>query len=218
MDTLINLYRRISVKWNEIGTRVPTMSDRNDEILSAFVDDETSEFESRLVIKELAAHEEKRIRWERYHLIRDTLQRNLPLIIDKNFCHCVRVKIQAETLADFVSKAPNKALFQWLKSIGVMALVGVVAVIGVWSVRSFVSPNSAVNPPLVAHVESQSGHEFKEGQELEKAEKVQTTMAGPTTPRATVRMNSYLVNHAEYAASQSVMPYARIVAYDMSQR
>jgi sigma-E factor negative regulatory protein RseA len=195
------------------------MNDRNDEILSAFVDDETSEFESRLMIKELAADEEKRIRWERYHLIRDTLQRNLPLIIDKNFCHCVRVRIQAETSADIVSKAPNNALFQWLKPIGAMALVSVAAVLGVWSVRIFVGPNSAVNPPLVAHVASQSGQEVKEGQELEKAEKVQATMAWPTTPRATVRMNSYLVNHAEYAASQSVMPYARIVTYDdMSQR
>lgn len=188
------------------------MNDRNDEILSAFVDDETSEFESRLLIKELAADEEKRIRWERYHLIRDTLQRNLPVIIDKNFCHGVRVRIQAETGAAIVSKAPNKALFQWAKSIGAMALVGAVTLLGVWSVRSFVGPNSAVNPPIIAKAKLQSGNEH------EKAKKVQTTVAWPTTPRATVRMNSYLVNHAEYAASQSVMPYARIVAYDMSQR
>jgi sigma-E factor negative regulatory protein RseA len=188
------------------------MNDRNDEILSAFVDDETSEFESRLLIKELAADEEKRIRWERYHLIRDTLQRNLPLIIDNNFCHCVRVRIQAEISADVVSKAPNKALFPWLKSIGAMALVGAVAVIGVWSVRTVVGPNSAVNPPLVAQVKPQSSNE------LEKAKNVQATMPGPANPRATVRMNSYLVNHAEYAASQSVMPYARIVAYDIGQR
>jgi sigma-E factor negative regulatory protein RseA len=194
------------------------MNDRNDEILSAFVDDETSEFESRLLIKELAADEEKRIRWERYHLIRDTLQRNLPLIIDKNFCHGVRVRIQAETSADIVSKAPNTALFQWLKSIGAMALVGAVAAIGILSVRIAVGPNSAVNSPLVVREVSQSGHERKEGHDLEKAENVQTVMAGPATPHTTVRMNSYLVNHAEYAASQSVMPYARIVAYDMSQR
>jgi sigma-E factor negative regulatory protein RseA len=194
------------------------MNDRNDEILSAFVDDETSEFESRLLIKELAADEEKRVRWERYHLIRDTLQRNLPLIIDKNFCHCVRVRIQAETSADIVSKAPNSAQFQRLKSIGAMALVSVVVILGVWGVRIFVGSNSTVNTPLVANVESQSGHELEEDQELEKAEKVQPTLAWPATPRATVRMNSYLVNHAEYAASRSVMPYARIVVYDMSRR
>ncbi len=188
------------------------MSNMNNEILSAFVDDEASEFESRLLIKELAADEEKRIRWERYHLIRDTLQRNLPLIIDKNFCNRVRLSIQAEISADTVSKAPNKAIFQWLKPIGGMALVGTVAVILVLSVRTFIGPNSAVNSPLVAQVEPQSGNE------LENVEKVQGAMAWPTTPRATVRMNSYLVNHAEYAASQSVMPYTRIVGYNMSQR
>ncbi len=188
------------------------MSNRNNEILSAFVDDEASEFESRMLIKELAADEEKRVRWERYHLIRDTLQRNLPLVIDKNFCNCVRLRIQAEINADTVSKAPNEALLQWLKPIGGMALVGTVAVIMVLSVRTFVGPSSKVNSPLVAEVEPQSGDE------LENAEKVQRSMTWPTTPRATVRMNSYLVNHAEYAASQSVMPYARIVGYNMNQR
>ena len=61
------------------------MSKRHEEILSAFVDEETSAFETRASVNELVTDGSQRSRWERYHLISDTLRGNIPPILDPEF-------------------------------------------------------------------------------------------------------------------------------------
>jgi sigma-E factor negative regulatory protein RseA len=185
------------------------MSNNSYEILSAFIDEETTAFESRLCIKELLRNDGHRSRWERYHVVRDVFHDNLPETIGRDFSRVVMRQIQdQETSVTAKSNAFDR--YGFLKPIGGFAIAASVAALTILAIRSFVSPDPAMTPLEVVKIEPNV-----------KQETIASSITPPVTewivnPSTEARMNSYLVNHAEYAARQGVTPYARIVGYDMN--
>lgn len=183
------------------------MSSKSDEILSAFMDEETTAFESRRCAKDLLSDKIMRSRWARYHIVREALHGNLPVAMDRNFSRSVMRRIQAQ---EAQGKPERVQSFRFLKPVGGIAIAASVAALTLFGVRSLINTEPAFTPVEVAEV-----------QPYDQRQTVNPDHAAPprgwgVDPRARVRMNSYLVNHAEYAARKGVMPYARIVGYDMN--
>ncbi len=183
------------------------MSNKSDEILSAFMDEETSAFESRRCANGLVSDKIMRSRWERYHIVREALHGNLPVVMDQNFSRSVMRRIQEQEAQGKPERVPS---FRFWKPVGGIAIAASVAALTLFGVRSLTNPE-----PVLTSVE------VAELQPNDQRQTVNIEHAAPprgwdVDPRARARMNSYLVNHAEYAARKSVMPYARIVGYDMN--
>jgi sigma-E factor negative regulatory protein RseA len=183
------------------------MINKSDEILSAFMDVESSAFESRFCVKELLRSEVKRSRWERYHLVRDTLQGNLPTMVDKDFCTKIMKQIEIHGVSDTEARRFSQG-FKYRRSLSSVAIAASVAVLMVWGGHWFLGPQPVPQPVEVANVKSS----------LDTAsagpEKIDSRKEWYVDPEAEARMNSYLVNHAEYAARKDVMSYVRIVGFD----
>ena len=100
------------------------------ERLSALVDDEADSFEGRRLIDELVNSEEDRRRWERYHLIGDSLRGGLRRTAPADFVDGIR-----DALADEPAPAvvPQRGTPRWLKPVagtGVAAAVAMVTLVG----------------------------------------------------------------------------------------
>jgi sigma-E factor negative regulatory protein RseA len=181
------------------------MSNHTDEVISAFVDNETSGFEARLSIKEMLQSDEQRTRWERYHVIRDALRGNLPATMDTDFTTEVMARIEAEPTA--TAQGSARRSHQLLRPVGGLALAAVVAVVSVLALRSMRGTESAPSAQTIAQTEARD-----EAARVSEPE-VPIPISPLNTPAARARMNSYLVNHAEYATAGGVMPYARVFGY-----
>ena len=186
------------------------MIKKSDEILSSFMDVESSAFESRLCVKELLHNEDRRSRWERYHLVRDALQGNLPLLVDKNFCAKVMEKVEYHEASDPNTPEGFNGL-KYLRPAGSVALAASMAIVVMWGARWY-SGNQPITQSLeVAEVNTPVS------KDPAKIPNVPSLQGWYVDPKAEARMNSYLVNHAEHAARKDVMPYVRIVGYDTVQ-
>ena len=188
------------------------MTNRHEEVLSAFVDEETSTFETRLSVKEIVTDDGQRSRWERYHLIRDTLRGNVPPRVDKEFCNKIMAAIDGTVDSDLPSERWNKQSHAVLKPIAGVALAASVAIVTVLSVKALIVNAPSVNTGAVAQLDGGDQQAMREPQADVRGSLV------TSNPSEEARLNSYLVNHAEYASRRSMIPYARIVGYDMRQR
>ena len=192
------------------------MSNRNHELLSAFMDEEVSEFESRLLLKEISSEQEMRSLWERYHLIRDVLQSNLPHHINQDFCRGVMEKIDEEMISEVnVSRKTGPKLLRILGGIAVAASVTAVAVV---SYHTYIETQSTDNNPLMVQTAPSRDYTPPIEQEMSKTASSDVVRVWPVDAKSKARMNSYLINHAEYAVNHGMVPHARVVGYRMSQK
>jgi sigma-E factor negative regulatory protein RseA len=187
---------------------------QKEELLSAFVDEEVSKMEVRRLCKGLLSDERELARWTRYCLMRDVLRGNLPAMIDMNFATNVMVRIGMDPLN--VEVRQRVLTDRWLKptaGFGLAASVALAAVIGFQSLT-----NTSSTPPAVTQVaqipvpaQQTFGKVSLNGARADQ-------FSGNTlvqSPEIAARLHSYLVNHSEYAPSQGMMPYARVVVgYD----
>lgn len=185
------------------------------DLLSAFVDGETSEFEVRRLCKALLGNDQELARLGRYHMMRDALRGNLPVRLDVNFAAGVMTVIEREPVDIVPISSGNwrARLLNPATGFGLAASIAVCAVLGFQSFTGSSSPNSPIaniaqisptppsaNPPLLrsASVNSSAA-----------ADTPEVSLAN--NPEVAARLNSYLVNHSEYAPSRGMMPYARVV-------
>jgi sigma-E factor negative regulatory protein RseA len=187
---------------------------QKEELLSAFVDEEVSKMEVRRLCKGLLSDERELARWTRYYLMRDVFRGNLPAMIDMNFATNVMVRIGMDPLN--VEVRQRVLTDRWLKpaaGFGLAASVALAAVIGFQSLT-----NTSSTPPAVSQVaqipvpaQQTFGKVSLNGARADQ-------FSGNTlvqSPEIAARLHSYLVNHSEYAPSQGMMPYARVVVgYD----
>jgi negative regulator of sigma E activity len=187
------------------------MMNEKKALLSAFVDEEVSELEVRRVCKELLSDEHELTRWSHYYLIRDALRGNLPAVIDLRFADAVMARIKQEpTLTNAVLRTWRERLLQPAAGLGLAASIAGAAVLSFQAFTGGTSPTSST-VAQVAQVPVSA-----------RQVKVETASASDSTERALLqnpqiaaRLNSYLVNHSEYAPTQGMMPYARVVVgYD----
>lgn len=184
------------------------MSELLNEQVSAGVDDELDPGEAALLLRRLASDAGLRQRWQRYHLISDALKNHLPARLPVNLAARI-----AEGIAAQPTLSQRRQPARWLRPLAgfaIAASVATVAVLGMRSLHTAVDSApadqiaSATTVPAALPVAAQAG-----GTRWDRAQ-----------PEVAARLNAYLVNHnghAESTGMQSVLPYVRIVGYDVSE-
>lgn len=121
-----------------------------DERLSAFVDDELSEFEARRMAKELAESPELRQKWTRYQLIGSVMRDEDLSSLDPAFAEAIAAKIAVERPA--LRQADEQAGAQrdvngWLKPVVGVAIAASVAAAAILVVGRMVAPVDGTMTP-----------------------------------------------------------------------
>ncbi|MBI3574954.1 MAG: sigma-E factor negative regulatory protein [Gammaproteobacteria bacterium] len=163
------------------------------EKLSAFVDNELDELETRRLLTALAADEALRASWGRYHLIGATLRRE----------SITPVEVAARVAARLGESATARPLARVAARLALAASVAVIALVGAqrW-LGSQSSPTTTVAQNAAQPVEylRASGTRWSAKQ-----------------PEVESTLNAFLVEHNEFAPTSGVggmFPYVRVVGYD----
>jgi sigma-E factor negative regulatory protein RseA len=182
------------------------MSESKREKMSAWIDGESGSRLDAGVMRELTDDPHLRAAWNRYHLIGDAL-RGEPL--NREICTVadrVRERLEGEpTVLAPLAPPPNR---RWMRPAAATALAASAAL------AAFL-----IGPELLGPGEPQT---------LQLADR---THPGPTLyldatgthwgvkrPEVENRLNSYLIEHQEYAPSsgmKGMLPYASFVSYDV---
>ncbi len=176
------------------------MKEKIHEQLSAMVDDELSDAEQALLIRQLSADSGLQLVLSRYQMLSDALRNMLPQQVDISFHERVHAALQQE---DTIHAAPP-ADTRWYRPLAGVAIAASVAVVAVLSLQS-TREDGAAEVQAVASSAPAIGDYIR-------AENI-------PAPAASMRgLDVYLVNHNEYAANrgvQGMLPYVRIIGRDM---
>jgi sigma-E factor negative regulatory protein RseA len=155
-----------------------------------------------------------RRRWERYHLIKQSMKGELPLWVDKDFASRVMARIEAENPPARSTARPNLGWSRLIRPVGGFAVAATVAVVTIvaWQGLQEQAESTNVvaqNPVITA----------ERGQATPVSPAQQGTHWESQQPVIESRLNTYLVNHAEYGSSriQGMLPHARVVGYDQGR-
>jgi sigma-E factor negative regulatory protein RseA len=178
------------------------------EKLSALIDAELDELDERRVLNALRDDAELRRTWERYHVIRSAVTRQLGAVLAPGFAERVSARLEAE------GQEATRQVRLWPLAGGfaAAALVAAAAFLGVQMLRTPAGPPAslAVAPPA------------------EPAASVNVTAAGPELASVAAaetptpidasgsRLNAYLFGHNEFmptAGMGSMLPYVRVVTH-----
>jgi sigma-E factor negative regulatory protein RseA len=174
------------------------------EQLSAFVDNELSEFEERRLLSGMAADPELRETWERYHLIRAVLRNELDLAADPALAERVTTGLRREgERADGAGGLRPTA--RVAGTLAIAASVAALAIVGLYTL------NDPANEPAKVAAAAMPGLP------LQQVAATRWSGAHPDTERT---LNTYLAEHNEYAATTGmggVLPYIRAVGYESTR-
>jgi len=182
------------------------MAEKINEQLSALVDGEYEQAELDLLFRRVSRDSALKDRWERYHLISDTIQQHLPETVNLDFSHRVMAAIADGDVdsadSDAIgeeSSAPRRT--PWLRPLIGFALAASVASVAVVNIDLDADPvadaNSQASNPTPSPV-------------------LDPDVGGFDTPQFDQRLSAYLVNHSEYVSMNGVngvIPYVRMVGY-----
>jgi sigma-E factor negative regulatory protein RseA len=204
------------------------MSEVLKENMSALVDGELAHRSASETIDLLLENEVLRVRWSRYHLVRDVLRHKAYPDAGTEVSDRLR-----GCMADEPLHFPDRrGAGRWrgaLKPLAGVALAASVAVVAVLAVRSqgplpgeadgAATPAAqiATSAPLVPAGSTAAVTPVARLVQAEvPAAGLRRLQWSTSEPAVANRLNGYLVNHSEYlgGAVQSIHPYARIVGYD----
>lgn len=201
------------------------MQNQSDERMSSLIDGELDDQERHQAVTELLASEQSRRSWARYHLVSDTLKRNLPDSIDPQFSSRVMDALKDEpTILAPPQQAPS-SLGRRMAGLAIAASVAAVAVLGVQFM--YQQDGMAPSPQFAQAPVAQSPMAPERNiARVDVRPNVQTVTqtSGPANAslaaaqefkRYHPNLNQYLVDHNQLAPRlvvQGVLPYARIVA------
>lgn len=169
------------------------MSNKLSEQVSALMDDECTEHELKLAVRQLARDTALAESWERYHLISDVLKGNTPTVLNADFAQRMSTLIDDEPPLS-TSPSPQKNRY-WYRPAAGLAVAASVAAIAVLVLQPFVDQSSADN--LLAQQPPASSN----------------TQNPPLEDDIAARMNTYMVNHNSLASMNGVhgvLPYVRM--------
>ncbi len=178
------------------------MADTTAEQLSVVVDGECEARELDFALRRLASDNDLKMRWQSYHLISDALRNNLPEQFDPRFAERIKAAIAAEHSTYPLSRSVRSSWSQPVTGLAVAASVGLLAVT-LWSLQPGELRNTAGTQQLAANPAS--------------VYQVPSPAVVETDRALQSRLNTYLVNHNEYASMNSVngvLPYVRMVGYE----
>lgn len=183
------------------------MSEQIREQISALLDGELLEAEQRLLLERLGRDPALRAHWSRYQLISDAVHQTLPAQIDLGFADRVMTAIEAQPEHH---RQPRDQVARALKPLAGLAVAATVAVVAVLAVQPTRTPDVGPGAVQVAVQPSLPVLPITARTEVTRVDNAQARAGGN-------RLNEYLVNHSEYAASsglQGMSPYVRIVGYE----
>ncbi|MEZ5582188.1 MAG: RseA family anti-sigma factor [Candidatus Competibacteraceae bacterium] len=180
------------------------MADKMVEQLSALMDSECALPEVELAMRRLTKDANLQARWQRYHLISDTLKNNIPDVIDLDLVDRINRAIAADP--PLQSYGPAKK-FTWYKPATGFALAASVALFAFVGLR-LTSFDASSNPPLVASATTPTPESPTSSPDPAQSDLANNTLEA--------KLSNYLVSHNEYASMNSVhgvLPYVRMVGY-----
>ncbi len=180
------------------------MSESLNEQVSACVDGENETGETALLLRRLSQDDGLRSRWARYHLISDALKKSLPEQLSLELAERIHQAVALET-----TPHPRFNAARLLKPVAGFAIAASMAAIAVFAVRSLPTATLPAQPEQVASVVNAPHNTRYEGTRWDR-----------TQPEVAARLNAYMLNHSghtETTGMQSVLPYVRIVGYDVEQ-
>jgi len=219
------------------------MTNASDEQISALVDGELDDQGCHAAVDELLNQSDFRKSWGRYHLIGDALRRSLPRTIDAQFSARVMAALEDEPTVLAPRTRLGAGLGQRLAGLAVAASVAAVAVLGVQfmyqqdasaPIQPVAQAPAGLSPAPQQNIaratiqpqfHQPQPFQSQIGSSLRSNVQTVTQSAGPvaripaTAKYFNPRLNKYLVDHNQQASTaivQSVIPYARIVAYPNS--
>lgn len=178
------------------------MADKTGEQLSALVDGECELSEQEWMLTRLTRDADLKVRWQRYHMVSDAMKNNLPAAINTGFADRIRQVIDDDSPPLRTSTSEISPSFSWYKPVTGFALAASVATVAVVGLQ-LAEQGDAV-----------------EGDEQSRLAATVGEGAPDVESSQTARLNTYLVNHNEYASRntvQGVLPYVRIVGYDSTR-
>ena len=184
------------------------MNEQIREQLSALLDGELPAQEQDLLLARLARDPALRTHWSNYQLIGDGLRKALPAQIDPGLADRVMQAIEALPAQPVGKSSAVRRVLKPLAGLAVAASVAVVAVLAVQQARA--------PTPGTAQVASSQPSQSQTDARVQGT-RWQAQPGNVQAPQVDTRLNEYLVNHSEYAASggmPGMLPYVRIVGYD----
>ena len=182
--------------------------DRTEDV-SAMIDDELEQG-SQQIIDDLLKTPLLQQRWRSYHLIRDSLQNQLPEKLDVSLAEQIAVSIDKEPhiLAPF-----KKTQAAYLKPLAGLAIAASVAALAIVLIQPAQEGAAGQGVQLAG---------FTPAEQISSSQAVQDeAQVRQVRANAQARLNSYLVNYNEYQTNsgiQGMLPYARTVTYENNQK
>jgi sigma-E factor negative regulatory protein RseA len=189
------------------------MSDEFNERLSALMDGEAGDLKGGFSLSEILADVNARGRWERYHLIKQSMKGELPPRVEKDFAAAVMAQIETEGLRLESTRRPVLDWLRFARPVAGFAIAASVAVVAVVTWQDLNEGDEA--PQMVA----QTPIAPADLAQAVPASAPQGTHWDHQQPAVESRLNTYLVNHAEYGSGriQGMLPHVRVVGYDQSR-
>jgi sigma-E factor negative regulatory protein RseA len=169
------------------------------EKLSALMDDELTEFETRRLLDEVARDPQHRATWERYHLVRAALRNELDIAAAPGL---------AERVTGGLADIPARSRLP-LRTTGMVAMAASVAAVAIIGLQWLNRPESGPASPLASQTTPAATR-------VATTQDTRKTAPQPETERT---LNAYLVEHNEFATAgmSGMLPYVRVVGHDTSK-
>lgn len=201
-----------------VQQKMPAEESVTDEVmsqLSALADEELEDSGLDLALRRLLRDRELQERWERYHLISDTLQGHLPDAFDTGFSARIRQAIESEPAFSNVAK-PLPTWYKPVTGFGVAASVVLVSLFGFRQLQTD-TPIQPMQPVFSAMIpasalSSAASRVTPASADDQRPDNAQEVIVS--------RLNSYLVDHNSHASANGVngvLPYVRMVGYQTNR-
>ncbi len=178
------------------------------EKLSALMDGELNEAETRKMLSEIEKNKDLRATWSRYHLAASALHDDIIQLSNSSLASKISKEIAGEPI--IVSpgwwRQSNKKAIKLAGSFAIAASVAAIAVVSLQ-----VDSPDQVNQQSIASLEPISSGDFI------RASGTRWSNGTNSTGRA---LNMYLVEHSEFSPASNfkgMMGYGRIAGYDMTK-
>jgi len=165
------------------------------EQISALIDDETHDIEREHALRALAEDHELRGSWERYHITRTVIRREMDYVMPHSMSDRIRQAIDQEHMTPGRRSISKSVFFKAVAGSAIAATVATVAILQFPSDRADPA-QFAKNPASIT------------------APSKLTAEVRPVLPEQQRALNPYLVQHAEFAqpaGMNGLSGYARVV-------
>ncbi len=169
------------------------------EKLSALLDDELSEHEREALLRQMGRDPQLRGTWERYHVIRGVLRREMGTLASPGLADRIRERTATESPAHSGARRPLFARPAF-RAASALAIAASVAAIAILTVRPSLTPEVA--PRTTASVPSRS------------PQSVAAASARDST------LNAMLVKHSEFSPAvgmNGLASYVRVVGHSLDR-